>query len=88
MNELVIAEGDWKRDLPGRLRVVIHVNGCPMHLEAHEVVTTPTGEQGAPPGESGSDFNELHTAFSCQEPLQTIQIRGRTYALFAHAFGD
>ena len=82
--EITIPESAWQNvNDAGILKTTIWINGCPMHLEAHEVQVK--GDMQT--GRGGSSFDELHQAFEAEGHLQTVTIRGRTYALFALPFG-
>jgi hypothetical protein len=90
--QITIPEAAWRNvaDDGSVLKTTIWVNGCAMHLEAHEVKRDGDWQYGV--GES--EFDELHHAFDAQGHLETVTIRGlppsrpdRTYVLFAVAFG-
>jgi hypothetical protein len=87
-----LADGDGR----SKLLTTIHVNGCPLHLEAHAVrwerggserMRDDEGDVQESDGED-SEFHVLNDAFEVNAAQQTVTIRGRQYVLFAHAFGE
>jgi hypothetical protein len=87
--DLLIDEWDYcgpEENPSGRLYALnnIHILGCPMHVEAYEVITDADGVQRFTLDDE--HLGQLLEIFDTDGFPQTTEIDGKPYCVFAHPY--